>query len=119
MTKYKIGDKVVCKNVDFAEYELQIGETYEITGIVPYSHPEPEYYIDGGKLSWMESRFELFEEWASHQTRADNETELALAKDQIASLQQALKQAKELLRVSYHTADSIQHMKNIKEFLGE
>lgn len=117
MTKFKIGDKVVCVDNNAAEYRFSIGDEFTITGIREGYEIE-EYMLDGERLSWCGWRFELVEDEESTR-KADNETELALAKDQIASLQQALKQAKELLRVSYHTTDSSLHMKKIKEFLGE
>ena len=117
MTKFKIGDKVVCVDNDGAGYKFLIGDEFTITGIRA-GYGSEEYMLNGEQMSWCGWRFELAENELSTR-KADTEIELALANNQIASLQQALKQAKELLRVSYHTTDSSQHMKNIKEFLGE
>ena len=85
MNKFKVGDEVVC--IDDEGSELTNGKHYKIKSILCGAPWQTEYYMEGEPFSWMESRFELFSEWASHQVPVNTETELALTKLQVKMLQ--------------------------------
>lgn len=85
MSKFKVGDEVVC--IDEQSGWLSLGKHYKIESII-FDDPWIEYFLEGEpKLSWKESRFELFSEWASHQVPVNTENELALTKLQVKMLQ--------------------------------
>ena len=57
MSKYKVGDKVVCVNTDWYDEGLTFGEVYTVAGNTFYG----EVCIEGFKGSFMEKRFELMQ----------------------------------------------------------
>lgn len=92
MTKFKVGDEVVC--MDTRGSDLEILKHYIVTevddedGTIAFNNDEWFYF--GG-------RFELAPEWASHQVPVNTETELTLAKLQVKMLQDWKKDALYLL----------------------
>lgn len=97
MNKFKVGDEVVCIEDEYSD--LTIGKLYKIIGARCFGD---EYYLEGEPFSWMESRFELFSEWAAHQVPVNTETELSLTKIQVEMLQDWKKAALYLLSKTSH-----------------
>ena len=123
MSKFKVGDKVVCIDSDYTDCWLDIGKCYNIKGYANYDDGRhiSEVYLEESDLSWMESRFELLEEWEKHQRKAPPEVELQLAQEQIKSLQEKLKEARMLLAnvINIEGDDISCSLHNaIEEFLG-
>lgn len=123
MSKFKVGDKVVCIDSDYTDCWLDIGKCYNIKGYANYDDGRhiSEVYLEESGLSWMESRFELLEEWEKHQKKVAPEIELQLAQMQIKSLQEKLKDARMLLaKVVGDDCDiSYALFNDIEIFLGE
>ena len=86
MSKFKVGDKVVCINDDGVECFDYLGEYLVVS--VWDDQIATDAKGDYG-YGWWENRFELLEEWAKHQKPASNELELQITKDQVASLQES------------------------------
>lgn len=82
MTKFKVGDEVVC--MDTRGSDLEILKHYIVTevddedGTIAFNNDEWFYF--GG-------RFELAPEWAAHQVPVSTENELTLTKLQVKMLQ--------------------------------
>ena len=88
MSKFKVGDKVVC--VDPSQ-ELELLQVYTVA---LYTHNTDMIALDeydNGNGGFYESRFELFDEWAKHQKPVSPEVELELTKHQVVMLQDTKK----------------------------
>lgn len=85
MSKFKVGDEVVC--IDKNHFELEYLKQYTIragrNAGVFWKNVQVEVLGD----FYPEECFELFSEWASHQVPVSTETELALTKLQVKMLQ--------------------------------
>ncbi len=135
MSKFKIGDAVVCIDTDGADYGLKLHRCYVVSHMADWDYGPTEVFLEGDKLSWMESRFELLSEWKKHQkensqnstlaSEAQNHkkvnlaTELELAKHQVAILQAWRKEALYLLRHAAIDVNSASLKIEINKFLGE
>ena len=84
--RFKVGQRVVC--VDDTGSDLDLHKDYVVHVIRYYPDFEvPELELDGSGYSWMESRFEDFDTWASFQKKASPEAQAQGDRTQIAMLQ--------------------------------
>lgn len=116
MSKFNVGDCVVC--IDDDGSDLCEGKSYIISEVADY-FGDVEYFLEGeAHLSWMGSRFESFEEWASHQRLASTENQLFLSQHQILILQKFKLEANYLLHhAMLHIEDDVSLKQEIEHFI--
>ena len=99
MSKFKVGDTVVCKDASgFDMGHLEEGRSYKVEfcdGV--------NIELVGVDYSTKVWRFEPFNKWAAHQKRVSPEDELTMSKLQIASLQELKRDNEKQLRSSLNT----------------
>lgn len=72
MSKFKPGQKVICIDTEFSDLDLY--RCYTVKQVDLYTEAEAdEVLLEEEKLSWLESRFEDADVWASHQKACDVE----------------------------------------------
>lgn len=100
MTKFKVGDEVVCvdKNHSKLEYLKQYIIRAERGVCVFWEDVQVEY----NGYFYPKECFELFSEWSAHQKPVSTETELSLTKLQVKMLQDWKKDALYLLSKTSH-----------------
>lgn len=88
ISKFYAGQKVVC--MDCEDSDLDLLRCYTVEAVIRYNPDEEcELRLEEtvGGHTWVESRFEDFDTWASHQKPVSDVVELEQCKIQIAMLQ--------------------------------